>query len=594
MNKIVSSDKFLRSLTTVALATVATGALALGWAGSAAAAGTPPWEPDPGSVGALIFYNASGQQITGGNITDSPLAAYVQGADTIRAGDSTATLFGYLPVAGETPAEWSGEAISASTTFPKPSAPSALASSSLPLVTGASGDETVSQLEADFPNTDTSNDGYAGMYQLRVKTSGPDESATTKYDSADIEITGSTWSVVYPAPTLAATTTSLVTVPASPQQVGTSVALNATVSPAVAGTVQFEDGSADIGTPVTVAAGAASISTSTLPVGTETLNAVFTPAAFAAYSGSTGSTSFTVTPAPAANTTTALGVIPTTAAADTAVTISAALTQTSNSSALASGAGRVAFYDDGTDATGDITSNSVLLGTVTLGSGGLASLSYDSFAVGAHNLVAAFTPTDTSVYNSSTTAAAVLFTATTPAVLPASQTVDVNIPAGTLTITTPYSSSNPFQLGTAVLNPAETSFSASAPFGSAGNPSNGVSITDTRAGDQSWTASATVTDFDGGSGNVINGQNLTFTGVTPSYIAGNALQSGDVVTTDVTNSAIYGPTAAGSDGLKGGPHVFATAGDGNGSVYVDGVLTLTAPTSTPAGVYTATLTFTIV
>jgi hypothetical protein len=108
-----------------------------------------------------------------------------------------------------------------------------------------------------------------------------------------------------------------------------------------------------------------------------------------------------------------------------------------------------------------------------------------------------------------------------------------------------------------------------------------------------WTASATVTDFSDGSGDVINGQNLTLTGVTPSYVVGNALQSGDVVTSNVTNTQIYSATASGSDGLRGGPHVFASAAAGAGSVYVDGVLTLVAPTSTAGGAYTATLTFTV-
>jgi hypothetical protein len=586
--------KFLRSIATVALATAATGALAMGWAGSASAAGAPPWEPDPTSVGALTFFNASGQVITGGSITDSPLAAYVEGTNTIRAGDTKATLFGYLPVNGQTPGQWSGEALGASTTFPNAAAPSPLGTSTLPVVTGASGDETIAQLEADFPNNDTSSDGYAGIYVLRLKTSATGAGLTTGYDSVDIQITGSTWSVIYPAATLVTTTTSLAAVPASPQVAGTSIQLSATVSPAAApGTIQFEVGTTDIGTPVTVSSGTASISTSSLPVGTDTLNAVFTPASGSAYAGSTGSTSFTITAPAAAGTTTALAVDPSTAPADTAVSITATVSQTSNSSALASGAGQVKFYDDGTDSTGDITSSSVLLGTVTLGTGGVSSLSFDSFAVGAHNLVGEFIPTNAAVYNTSTSPA-VLFTATTPAIAPDQQTVDVSIPGGGLTITTPYDPTNPFELGTAVLDPTDSRFTASAAFGSTTNPNQGVTITDTRAGDQSWTASATVTDFTDGSGDIINGQNLTFTGVTPSYITGNALQSGDVVTTDVTNSAIYAPAAPGSDGLKGGPHEFATAAAGAGSVYIDGVLTLTAPSSTPAGSYTATLTFTIV
>jgi hypothetical protein len=585
----------VKSVAAVVVATTVTAALAVGWAGTALAAGNPPWEPisNPPEVGALTFYNSTGQAITGGSINDSPLAAYVQGSATIRSGDTKATLSGFLPVEGQAPGLWSGEALSKSTTYPNTSAPTALASSALPLVTGASGDESIATLEADFPNTDTSNDGYAGMYVLRLYTSAQSESLSTSYDSADIQVTGNTWSVVYPVPTLVSTTTTLSTTPSSPQVAGTSVTLNATVSPAVSGTVQFEVGTTDIGSPVTVTSGAASASTTTLPVGTDDLSAVFTPSAGSAYAGSTGTGQFTITGAPAAGTTTALGVNPATAAADTAVSITATVTQTSNSSPLGSGAGEVKFYDDGTDSRGDITGSSALLGTVSLGSGGTANLSYTSFAVGAHNLVAEFVPTNPSTYATSTSPA-VLFTATTPTTAPDAQTVNVNIPAGTLIITTPYTPTNPFQLGTAVLNPASSTFTASAPFGDATNPNNGVTITDTRAGDLSWTASATVTDFTDGSSDVINGQNLTFTGVTPVYIAGNTLQSGDVVTTNVTNSAVYGPTAPGSDGLKGGPHEFATAAAGSGSVYIDGVLTLAAPTSTPAGLYTATLTFTII
>ena len=66
------------------------------------------------------------------------------------------------------------------------------------------------------------------------------------------------------------------------------------------------------------------------------------------------------------------------------------------------------------------------------------------------------------------------------------------------------------------------------------------------------------------------------------------------MTSDIGNSAIYGPSAAGTDGL-GGVHQFASApvGDSDGSVYINGLLTLVAPTSTPAGQYTATITFTI-
>ena len=43
----------------------------------------PSWEPvaDPPQVGGLIFYDATGHQITSGSTTSPPLAAYVQGTN---------------------------------------------------------------------------------------------------------------------------------------------------------------------------------------------------------------------------------------------------------------------------------------------------------------------------------------------------------------------------------------------------------------------------------------------------------------------------------------------------------------------------------
>ena len=580
--------RLLTTVATVAVATVASGGLI---AGSAAAATPPPWEPDGNSVGGLTFFNSSGTVITGGSTSDSPIAAYVQGNTVVRAGDNKATLYGYLPVNGQVPGQWSGEALGASTLFPHAGAPASV-STTLPVETGASGDETIATLASDFPNLDTSADGYKGIYQLRLRTSSTSGGGlTTTYDSADIQITGTTWSVVYSAAIPATpTTTTLTTTPGSPQNHGTSVTLNAVVSPSTAaGTVQFLDGATPIGSPVTVTSGAASTSTSTLSVGAHTLGAVFTPTVPANFGGSTAPTvPFTINSVPAAGTTTALSVNPTSAPAFTAVNLTANVTKTSDSSVLGSGSGNVKFFDNG---------STTAFGSAPVGAGGVATLSYSAFAVGAHSITAQFVPTDSTVYSTSTSLA-IPFTATEPTSAPDPQTLEVNIPAGTLTITTPYSPSNPFNLGTANLSPGNSEFTASAPFGNGANPQNGVTITDTRAGDQGWTASATVTDFADPSNDLINGQNLSLTGLTTSYVTGNALQSG-VGVTDVTSTppggTPYGAAASGSDGLKGGPHAFATApvGTSIGEVFVDGVLTLNAPTSTPSGEYTATLTFTI-
>ena len=76
--------------------------------------------------------------------------------------------------------------------------------------------------------------------------------------------------------------------PPSPVQFGTAVTLTATVSPSAApGVVQFEVDGSDFGSAVTVSGGTAVLLTSTLPVGDDSLTAVFTPTAGNGYAGST-------------------------------------------------------------------------------------------------------------------------------------------------------------------------------------------------------------------------------------------------------------------------------------------------------------------
>lgn len=75
-----------------------------------------------------------------------------------------------------------------------------------------------------------------------------------------------------------ATSTALTTSPASPVAYGTPVTLTVTIAPATApGTVQFKDGTTNLGNPVMVVNGTAVGSTSKLAVGTRSLTATFTP-----------------------------------------------------------------------------------------------------------------------------------------------------------------------------------------------------------------------------------------------------------------------------------------------------------------------------
>ncbi len=109
---------------------------------TAGAAATPPFEPDPSSLGGLRFFDAAGNEITSGNVSDAPFAAYVQASGAGRDGDTKATLYGYLPKSGVPISGWSGEQMTASPNYPNASAPAALAASPLPLVSVTSGDFT--------------------------------------------------------------------------------------------------------------------------------------------------------------------------------------------------------------------------------------------------------------------------------------------------------------------------------------------------------------------------------------------------------------------------------------------------------------------
>jgi hypothetical protein len=302
-------------------------------------------------------------------------------------------------------------------------------------------------------------------------------------------------------------------------------------------------------------------------------------------------------------TATALTVNPTSATAYTPVTLTASVTDTTTTATTAIPSGTVTFYDNGSTNSNAITGGSLNLETVNLNGSGVASTTYPFNPAGTHYIVAVFNSSTLSNWANSTSSQ-VDFTATGQgSYTPAPQDVDVDIPAGTLTITTPYSPTNPFNLGTAPLNAGAGTFSASAPFGSAGSPTQGVTITDTGIGENTWTASAEATNFTNGpegSADDINAENLTFTGVTPSYLGGNeyGTGAGDIAvnTNNVTNGgAVYAASATGSQGLASVPHAFASsAAPGTGSVYIYGNLNLVAPSSAAPGEYTATLTFTIV
>ena len=373
------------------------------------------------------------------------------------------------------------------------------------------------------------------------------------------------WSVVVPA---TSTTTTLTSDAGSGVEAGTTVNFAADVNPNTAtGSVEFVEGTTVLGTDNTLDAnGGATFATSSLAVGTHSIFARYVHTGNFTDSQS-APVSVVINPVAARSTTSVLTVTPTPNADSTGTPQQFAYSTVNLSCAVSastgSAVGTVNFLDG---------SNS--LGTAPVSSG-VAAISTTALGAGQHSLTCAFT--GTAPYQNSSSAAVPAYYASQG--VSTQQNVDVVIPQGALQITTPYTVAAPLHLGTATLDAATSTYFASAPL-------NGITITDTRAGNLGWTASLVSTSFANGS-STFPGSRAGFVGVTPVQVAGNALQATNVVPTN---------NPANAPGL-GGSRVFATyaPNQSTGSVNVNGTFEVKGiPTSLPFGTYTATVTFTAV
>ena len=421
------------------------GATAIAFVGVSAAA-TPPFEPDTtNQIGQLAFYDATGNVVTSGNVSDHPFAAFAVALNDKPAGNSAnkATLYGYLPVTGVAPGNWSGEQLSASTTFPVASPASVAAfGANRPVATHTADDLQLSDLVTDFPHpagdTGTANEG---LYQMRLQIAGE-----SKWWVADIKINGSTWTQVYPtvtAPTTSPTTTTLAATPTSPQTLAaagdpaSAVTLTATVTANVAGSVQFLKNGTAFGTPVAASGGATNTATMTAtpdapasgagPV-TTSYTATFTPADTAANSPSTSTALAYVVQNPAAPvippTTTTLEAAPAgpqtlTVPGDPASPVTLTATETP------AVAGSVEFFDGTTSlgvvpVTAGAATKIVTPGSPTATSTTPATTTY----------TATFTPTDTAANAPSTSSPLAYVVQNPPAAVTTTELVVT--PAGSL------------------------------------------------------------------------------------------------------------------------------------------------------------------
>lgn len=367
------------------------------------------------------------------------------------------------------------------------------------------------------------------------------------------------WTIVAPdyAGVQESTTTTVVA-GATTIELGDTVTLTATVasagSTAPTGQVEFRAGATVLGTAPLGSDGTAELQTAALPVGTADVVAVY--AGDAGHTTSTSAaTQVTVTPVAARTTTTTLAVTPASGNAYQTVTLQASVTASSGQAN-----GTVAFTD-----------GSATLGTATVTGGVVPAFTTNALGAGEHHLVATFT--GTAPYSGSASSAV---TATYDLQGAAhDQTVLVDFPVGAITISSPYSPTSPLDLGTAVLDPATSTYSASKAF-------EDITITDTRSGNPGFTASVVATPFTQGSQS-FSAALAALTGLTAEQVPGNALLSADVTVQD-------------SVGLDT-PKVFATypAGKALGTTTISGTFGLAGvPSSVQPGQYGATVTLTAI
>jgi Big-like domain-containing protein len=430
---------------------------------------------------------------------------------------------------------------------------------------------SLKEAAADSTNASTNKTLQPGEYDLTSECLSRAGSTVATFSGKMFLTSGSTVPTAsFSYTTTAATTTTLTTTPVGSASPGTSVTLNAAVTPSAAGTVQFMDGTTNIGTPVPVAAnGTASTTTSTLTTASHQLTAVFTPTDTTAFNPSTSAAvTFTVGVAPSTATTTTLTTSPVSPVAPGAtVTLNAAVTPTT-------AAGTVQFTDGTTN-----------IGSPVAVTSGAASTTTSTLASGSHSLVANFIPTDATAFAASSSQVVSLTVSGTGGAgsSGASETITTTIAAGSLVISV---------ANTNVTLPPPTLSTDGTLLTTAGKI-NPVTVTDTRAANPGWSVSGQVADFSDAASHAINGGNL---GWVPNVIdkgAGQTVTAGTTVAP--ANGIAPGTTPPAGNGLSTS-RTLATAAAlaGIGTAHLDALLNLNAPTSTPAGTYTAVLTLTAI
>nr|WP_279162926.1 Ig-like domain-containing protein [Rhodococcus erythropolis] len=240
-------------------------------------------------------------------------------------------------------------------------------------------------------------------------TAAGDHSITAVYDGVLEFLTSTSPARTVSVAAADVQTTTALTVPSSAVE-QTSVALTANISPATdGGTVQFKDGGTDIGGPIAVTAGGATLDHTFTTTGSHSITAVYSGTA--GFGGSTAQAQTIEISSSALSTTTTLQV-PAAAITGSAVDLTATV-------APNNAVGTVQFKSNGT-----------AIGTPVAVTSGVATLSHSFDAAGAQSVTADFTAGAGFV---SSSASAQTVTVSDPAPVDVETTTSLSVPATAIT-----------------------------------------------------------------------------------------------------------------------------------------------------------------
>ena len=152
------------------------------------------------SNGTVAFYNSAGARVTSGSDLTHLFDYALASTDATRASTKATVFFGFPDHTKADSTTWFESQQSASTVYPKGTAPAPLNSSTHPLVTLTSGDGNLQGLLSTTTQDQTA--GFKDILQVRVYDTGPGVPKTAPFWATDIsyDSVAGTWQQEFPAP----------------------------------------------------------------------------------------------------------------------------------------------------------------------------------------------------------------------------------------------------------------------------------------------------------------------------------------------------------------------------------------------------------